>query len=74
MELREARMRQFLSIRELAAKASVATATIVAIEQGRQTPTFKTARKIAAALDVEPTEIDEFAAMLGEALEGKDAA
>ena len=72
--LREVRLRQFLSIRELATRASVSTRTIVQIEQGRTSPTFKTARKIAAALDVAPGEIAEFAAMVDEALEGKDAA
>lgn len=72
--LREARLRQFLSIRELAAKAGVSTRTIVQLEAGRTTPTFKTSRKLAAALGVQPAEIIEFAAMATEALEGKDAA
>ncbi len=75
MPLREARHRRLLSIRELAARAGVATATIVSIEQGRQTPTFKTARKITAALEMEPGEIDEFARLMdAESWEGKDAA
>jgi transcriptional regulator with XRE-family HTH domain len=72
--LREARLRQFLSIRELAARAGVSTRTIVQLEQGRTTPTFKTARKVATALGIAPGEIAEFAAMADAALEGKDAA
>ena len=70
MKLREARLRNFLSIRELASRAGVATRTIVQIEQGRQEPTYKTARKVAEALGMPPAEIDEFALMI----EGKDAA
>jgi transcriptional regulator with XRE-family HTH domain len=73
-KLREARLRQFLSIRDLAARAGVSTRTVVQIEQGRTSPTFKTARKIAAALGVAPGEIAEFAAMAEDALEGNDAA
>lgn len=72
MQLREARLKKFLSIRELATAAAVSTRTVVQIEQGRTAPTFKTARKIAAALGMEPVEIDEFAALLES--EGKEHA
>ncbi len=48
--LQEVRKRRFLSIRELAAKANVATRTIVQIEAGRLTPRYSTMRKIAGAL------------------------
>ena len=74
MNLREARLRQALSIRELAQRAGVSPRTIVQTEQGRQTPTLKTARKISTALGMKPEEIQEFAEMIGEALEGKVAA
>mgnify|MGYP002780273667 CR=1 FL=1 len=64
MRLREARHQKFLSIRELADRAEVSTRTVVGIEQGRQVPTFKTARKIAGALEMEPAEIEEFARLM----------
>ncbi len=75
MLLREARHRKFLSIRELAAKANVSTRTIVGIEQSKSVPTFKTARKIASALEMHPADIGEFARLLEDRpWEGKEAA
>lgn len=59
--LKEQRQRAFLSTRELAEKAGVAPDTIWRIEGGdykRLRPA--TMRKIAAALGVHPSEIDEF--------------
>jgi transcriptional regulator with XRE-family HTH domain len=58
--LKEWRARRVLSIRELARRAGVAQRTIVQAEAGRQTPRPATMRKLAAALDVVPEEIDEF--------------
>ncbi len=72
--LREFRTRQVLTIRDLAAKAGVATGTIVRIEAGEPAPRFVTMRKIAAALGVEPGEIQEFAQAIEAAAEGKEAA
>ena len=72
--LRELRTRQVLTIRDLAAKAGVATGTIVRIEAGEPAPRFVTMRKIAAALGVEPGEIEEFAQAIEAAAEGKEAA
>ncbi len=72
--LRELRTRQVLTIRDLAAKAGVATGTIVRIEAGEPAPRFVTMRKIAAALGVEPGEITEFAQAIEAAAEGKEAA
>jgi len=46
----------------------------VQIEAGRLTPRFLTMRKIAAALDTEPSEIEEFAAAIKQASEGKEPA
>ena len=53
-ELREAR---FLTQRELSAKAKVGEATIVRLEKGTQQPTFQTIKRLAAALEVEPSEL-----------------
>ena len=72
--LREVRARQLLSIRSLAERAGVSTATIVRIEAGGPPPRFVTMRKIAAALGVEPGEIREFAQAIEAAAEGKEAA
>jgi len=73
--LNETRHRKFLTIRELAAAADVATKTIVDIEAGRSAPRPSTMRRIAAALGVDPAAITEFAATVEDAIEeGKDAA
>ncbi len=72
--LREARIRRLWSIRDLAERAGVATRTIVQIEAGRIVPRYATMRKLAAALEVEPAEVAEFAAAMEEGIEGKDAA
>jgi DNA-binding XRE family transcriptional regulator len=74
VKLREARLQRFLSIRALAESAGVSTRTIVQAEAGRRVPYFATARKIAAALGVEPGDIDEFAVRADEGFEEKDAA
>jgi transcriptional regulator with XRE-family HTH domain len=58
--LREARVERLLSIRELAREASVAPSTVYLIESGRTTPRLRVVRRLAAALGVEPNEIDEF--------------
>jgi transcriptional regulator with XRE-family HTH domain len=58
--LRDLRLQQALSQRDLAAQAGVAAKTIVDVELGRVEPTLKTIRKLAAALGVEPREVDEF--------------
>jgi transcriptional regulator with XRE-family HTH domain len=73
--LNETRLRNLMTIRELAAAAEVSTKTIVDIEAGRTMPRPGTMRRIAAALGVEPVAIDEFAAAIDAAIEeGKDAA
>jgi transcriptional regulator with XRE-family HTH domain len=58
--LRELRLRKIWSQRDLAAEANVARKTIVDLELGRVEPTLKTMRKLAAALGVEPLEVNEF--------------
>ena len=72
--LREVRARQLLSIRSLAERAGVSTATIVRIEAGGPPPRFVTMRKIVAALGVEPGAVTEFAAAIEEAGRGEEAA
>jgi transcriptional regulator with XRE-family HTH domain len=73
-KLRELRIRRLLSLRELAKRASVAQRTIVEAEAGRQVPRPATMRKIAAALEVDPLEVNEFRTAIEDAIEGKDAA
>ena len=72
--LREVRVRRLLSMRQLAKEAKVAPTTVYLIEAGQRLPHFGTMRKLAAALEVEPSEVDEFRAAMEAALEGKDAA
>jgi transcriptional regulator with XRE-family HTH domain len=54
------RRRKLLTQRELAERAGVALSTLYAIETGRHQPQMRIIRKIAAALDVDPLEVDEF--------------
>ena len=54
------RRRKLLSLRDLAAKAGVTVVTLVDIENGRSRPRLMTIRKIAGALEVEPTQVREF--------------
>jgi transcriptional regulator with XRE-family HTH domain len=58
--LREARTGQVLTIRDIAAKAGVSTKTVVDLEAGRAVPKFRTIRKLASALGVNPEDITEF--------------
>ena len=54
-KLKAARTRRLLTQEELAAKAGVSAATVVNIERDNQEPQFRTIRKLAEALDVDPT-------------------
>ena len=56
-KLREARVRRLLTQEELAEKAGVSPSTIVNIEREQTVPHFRTIRKLAAALGVEPEEL-----------------
>ena len=58
--VRELRLRQLWSQRELARRAGVAEGTIVNIETGQRPPRLLTMRRIADALGVDWAEIDEF--------------
>jgi transcriptional regulator with XRE-family HTH domain len=74
MTLKEARMLRLLSVRKLAEAAGVAPATIYHIEHGRTTPSFRAIRDISEALDLDPLDIDEFAAVIRGTGAGKAAA
>jgi DNA-binding XRE family transcriptional regulator len=58
--LREIRLNRMWSQRDLAQQARVAQKTIVDLELRRIEPRLLTMRKLAAALGVEPLEVDEF--------------
>jgi transcriptional regulator with XRE-family HTH domain len=62
--LRNIRRRHLLSQRDLARKSGVTASTIYLIENGRTEPRLSVMRRICDALDVPPTEIDEFARAL----------
>ncbi len=64
LTLAAARARRLLSVRKLAELAGVAPATVYHIEHGRTAPSFRAIRDISAALDVDPLDIEEFAAMI----------
>lgn len=55
--LKELRESLFLTQHELAEKAGVGIATIARIEKGTRRPTFRTIKRLAAALGVEPSEL-----------------
>jgi transcriptional regulator with XRE-family HTH domain len=56
-KLKEARIRRLLTQEELAEKAGVSPSTIVNIERDQTVPHFRTIRKLAHALDVDPTSL-----------------
>ncbi len=55
--LKEVRTRRLLTQEELAEKAGVSAATIVNVERNNQEPHFRTIRKLAKALGVEPEDL-----------------
>jgi DNA-binding XRE family transcriptional regulator len=59
MRLRDLRIRRAMTQRDLARQAGVAEATISAIERGVELPAMRTARSLAAALEVALEDIDE---------------
>ena len=56
-KLKEVRTRRLLTQEQLAEKAGVSAATVVNAERNNQEPHFSTIRKLAKALDVDPTEL-----------------
>ena len=63
---RQARARSVLSVRELAARAGVAPATVYQIEHGRTRPHYRSIRVLSEALGVDPMQIVEFARVIEE--------
>ena len=62
--LREERVRQLLSVRQLAKRAGVAPTTVHLVETEQRLPQYLTIEKLCRALDVDPTTIAEFQAAL----------
>jgi transcriptional regulator with XRE-family HTH domain len=56
-KLREVRTRRLLTQDELAERAKVSQSTIANIERNNAEPQFRTIRKLAKALNVDPTEL-----------------
>jgi transcriptional regulator with XRE-family HTH domain len=56
-KLKEVRTRRLLTQDELADKAGVSQSTIANIERNNAEPQFRTIRKLAKALDIDPTEL-----------------
>jgi transcriptional regulator with XRE-family HTH domain len=56
-QVKRARERALLTQEELAARAGIGTATLNRIEKDHVEPHFRTIRKIAKALDVNPKEL-----------------
>lgn len=56
--VKELRVKNFMSQSDLAEKAGVTLSTIVSVERCKHHPNFITMRKIAKALNVEPSELN----------------
>jgi transcriptional regulator with XRE-family HTH domain len=56
-KLREVRTRRLLTQMELAERSGVNPTTIVRVERDQVEPHFRTIRKLAKGLDVDPTEL-----------------
>jgi transcriptional regulator with XRE-family HTH domain len=56
-KLREVRTKRLLTQDELADKAGVSQSTIANIERDNAEPQFRTIRKLAKALEIDPTEL-----------------
>ena len=72
--LKEARAARLLTVRGLAERAGVAFSTVHLIETGRSVPRFGVIEKLSRALGVEPAEVEEFAAAIEAAGQGKAVA
>ena len=55
--LKEIREAQFMTQRELAEKSGVGVATIARVEKSKHQPTFRTIKRLAAALGVDPSDL-----------------
>ena len=57
LRLKELREAQCLSQRDLAVSSGVAATTILYLEHGKRSPSFRTIRALAKALGVDPAEL-----------------
>lgn len=71
MRLVELRADRLLSIRGLAQKAGVSQRTVHTVERGMSKPTLNTVRKLCAALEIDPREVDEFREAIENTVRGK---
>jgi transcriptional regulator with XRE-family HTH domain len=58
VKLKELRIKAVLSQEDLGIMAGISAATVNRLERSKQKPNFKTIRKLAKALGVEPGEIE----------------
>ncbi len=63
-KLRACRLGPLLSAHDLAERAGIEHKTLIDLEHGRRTPTFRTMRGSCDALGVEPADVTAFAAAL----------
>lgn len=64
--LREVRRGKLISIEGLSEMTGVSTKTIVEIELGRSTPRLRTIKRLSEALEIEPGNVQEFAAAIAD--------
>lgn len=62
--LGEVRRRALFTIRELSELAGVSKQTIVDLEHGRTDPQLRTIKLLSQALNVDPLDVEEFAAVI----------
>jgi len=65
MKLRDVRLARLMSINHLAVRAGVSYSTVAKFERGQKPVRMEPVCKIATALDVPPSFIDEFQALVG---------
>lgn len=64
--LRQWRTEKLMSLERLAGLAGVTAKTLSQVERGMQTPTYRTMQRLSDVLQVDPMDIEEFAAALEE--------
>ena len=71
MRLVELRADRLLSIRGLAQKSGLSQRTVHTVERGMTKPTLNTVRKLSAALEIDPREVEEFREAIENTVRGK---